>query len=79
MRNLTTTDKFNQLVEDAFYSRTFNTVVVVKDDEKLWDLFNEVVIAGYLSPLLIDLLHNEWFQEQVLHIIMDNKDLEEFE
>jgi hypothetical protein len=76
MRNLTTSDKFNQLVEDAFYSRTFDKVVVVRDDEKLWDLFAEVVLTPHLNSLMIDLLHYEWFEEQVLAMAMDLVELE---
>lgn len=76
MRNLTTSDKFNQLVEDAFYSRTFDKVVVVRDDEKLWDLFAEVVLTPHLNSLMIDLLHYEWFEEQVMAMAMDHVELE---
>ena len=76
MRNLTTSDKFNQLVEDAFYSRTFDKVVVVRDDEKLWDLFAEVVLTPHLNSLMIDLLHYEWFEEQVMAMAMDLVELE---
>ena len=76
MRNLTTSDKFNQLVQDPFYSRTFNTIVMVKDDEKVWDLIDEVAIATTRNPLMVDLLHYEWFEQQVMAMAMDFAEME---
>jgi hypothetical protein len=71
-RNLTPTDMFNQLVEDAFYSRTYGKVVVVRDDEKLWDVFTNVVVESELSDELISLLHSELLNEERLAILMSN-------
>jgi len=73
-RNLTPTEMFNDLVEDAFYSRTHNKVLVVRDDEKVWDVFTDFVVESELTDELLSLLHREWFAEQVLAIVQRNSD-----
>jgi hypothetical protein len=75
-RNLTPTEMFNYLVEDAFYSRTYNKVLVVRDDERVWDLFADVVVESELTDELLSLLHREWFEEEVLSILMRNVEVE---
>lgn len=69
-RNLTPTQMFNEIVEDAFYSHTYNKVLVVRDDERVWDLFADVVVEGELTDGLLSLLHREWFMEEALSLIM---------
>jgi hypothetical protein len=69
-RNLTLTEKFNYLVEDAFYSRSHNRVLVLRDDEKVWDLFANVVLYSELTDELIENLYAEWFEEEVLALLM---------
>ena len=75
-RNLTPTEMFNDLVEDAFYSRTHNKVLVVRDDEKVWDVFTDFVVESELTDELLSLLHREWFEEEVLSILMRNVEVE---
>jgi hypothetical protein len=71
-RNHNTDEKFNILVEDAFYSRSHNKVLVLRDDEKVWDVFANVVVYSELSDELIETLYAEWFEEEVLAILMSN-------
>jgi hypothetical protein len=75
-RNLTPTDMFNQLVEDAFYSRSHNRVLVLRDDEKVWDVFANVVVYSELSDELLSSLHREWFEEEVLALLMSKVEVE---
>jgi hypothetical protein len=75
-RNLTPTDMFNQLVEDAFYSRSHNKVLVLRDDEKVWDVFANVVVYSELTDELLSNLHREWFEEEVLALLMSKIEVE---
>jgi len=75
-RNLTPTQMFNDLVEDAFYSRSHNRVLVLRDDEKVWDVFANVVVYSELSDELIETLYAEWFEEEVLALLMSKVEVE---
>ena len=68
-RNLSPSQMFNDLVEDAFYSRSHNKVLVLRDDEKVWDLFADVVVYSELTDELLARLHREWFEEEALAMV----------
>jgi len=59
------TEQFEILVEDAFYSKTYDKVVVVKDDEKLHDVFANVVLENEVSDELLNTLFQEWYAEEL--------------
>jgi hypothetical protein len=67
---------FNDLVEDAFYSRSHNKVLVLRDDEKVWDLFANVVVYSELTDELLSSLHREWFEEEVMSMITGSAKVE---